>query len=166
MRTSHYAAKNGLIKYLYEDVTTLYDNFQRGMKVSSKTTPTHLCKLSHSHSIVENGPCLGVRASPTGPYVWVSYGEVEERAKAFGAGLKEVGVESGQESFVGIYSQNGIEVRHLGGGGGGGALTEWHRGETSGGALSEWHRGETSGGALSEWHRGETSGQNFFRAGD
>lgn len=112
VRTSHYAAKSGLIKYYFEDVTTLYDTFQRGKKVSSKTTPTHSCKHVHiPFFCLDNGHCLGERSGPTGPYVWVSYGEVEERAKAFGAGLKAVGVESGQESFVGIYSQNGIEVR-------------------------------------------------------
>ncbi len=59
---------------------------------------------------IEDGPCLGERSSPTGPYQWISYGEVEERALAFGAGLAVLGLEPGQESCVGIYSQNNIEV--------------------------------------------------------
>lgn len=59
---------------------------------------------------VGNGPCLGQRSSPTGPYVWVSYGEVEERATAFGAGLSALGMDPGQESFLGIYSANNTEV--------------------------------------------------------
>lgn len=58
----------------------------------------------------DNGPCLGERSSPTGPYVWVGYGEVEERAVAFGAGLSALGLDPGQESFLGIYSQNNTEV--------------------------------------------------------
>lgn len=41
----------------------------------------------------------------------MSYGQVEERAVAFGAGLSAVGMEPGQDSFVGIYSQNNISVR-------------------------------------------------------
>lgn len=45
VRTSHAAAKNGLMKFFFKDVTTLYDTFQRGKRVSSKTTPTH----SHSN---------------------------------------------------------------------------------------------------------------------
>ncbi len=55
-------------------------------------------------------PCLGVRSSPTGPYEWLTYGEVEERALAFGAGLTDIGLETGQECFVGIYSKNDIEA--------------------------------------------------------
>ena len=54
--------------------------------------------------------CLGKRSAPDGPYVWISYGEVEERAVAFGAGLASIGVETGTESFIGIYSPNNIEV--------------------------------------------------------
>ena len=47
--------------------------------------------------------------------MWITYGEVEERAIAFGAGLSALGLDVGQDSFVGIYSPNNIEVqtRHL-----------------------------------------------------
>ncbi len=58
----------------------------------------------------ENGPCLGERSSPTGSYQWINYGEVEERALAFGAGLAALGLDPGTNSNVGIYSQNNIEV--------------------------------------------------------
>ena len=51
-----------------------------------------------------------MRSSPTGPYEWVTYSEVEERALAFGAGLAVLGLEPGKDSNVGIYSQNNIEV--------------------------------------------------------
>ncbi len=60
--------------------------------------------------LADNGRCLGRRTDPKGPYVWVTYGEVEERAVAFGAGLCAAGVETGQNNFVGIYSSNCIEV--------------------------------------------------------
>ena len=60
--------------------------------------------------IVDSGPCLAERSGPTGPYEWLSYGEVEERALAFGAGLSEIGVEVGVNSYIGIYSRNNIEA--------------------------------------------------------
>lgn len=90
VRRSHYA-KNGLITRHFEDVTTLYEGFQRGKRVSN------------------SGPCLAERSGPTGPYEWLSYGEVEERALAFGAGLSEIGVEVGVNSYIGIYSRNNIQ---------------------------------------------------------
>ena len=44
-------------------------------------------------------------------YVWLKYSEVEERAKAFGAGLAKLGIDPGQESFIGIYCHNTVEVK-------------------------------------------------------
>lgn len=38
---------------------------------------------------------------------------MEERAKAFGAGLAKLGIDPGQESYVGIYCHNMVEVRGL-----------------------------------------------------
>ena len=35
---------------------------------------------------------------------------MEERAKAFGAGLSKLGVDVGQESYIGIYCHNIVEV--------------------------------------------------------
>ena len=95
----------------YDDVTTLYENFQRGKRVSSKCPPScFTLSILLQWNFTENGPCLAERSSPTGPYEWISYGEVEERALAFGAGLAALGLEPGQDSCVGIYSQNNIEV--------------------------------------------------------
>ena len=65
------------------------------------------CRLTPA----ENGDCLGWRGGPNKEYVWLSYSDVEERAKAFGAGLCKLGVDVGQESFVGIYCHNTVEVR-------------------------------------------------------
>ena len=67
--------------------------------------------MTHS----DNGDCLGWRGGPNKEYVWLSYGDVEDRAKAFGAGLCKLGVDVGQDSFVGIYCHNTVEVRGRGG---------------------------------------------------
>ena len=63
-----------------------------------------------SHDFADDGGCLGWRGGPNKEYIWVSYGQVEERAEAFGAGMSKVGVDTGQDSYVGIYSQNTVEV--------------------------------------------------------
>ena len=61
---------------------------------------------------VEDGSCLGWRGGgPNKEYIWLSYSEVEERARAFGAGLAILGIEPGQDSYVGIYCHNMVEVR-------------------------------------------------------
>ena len=60
-----------------------------------------------------SGPCLGWREGPTAPYSWISYEEVYKRAVQFGAGLCAIGLAPGQESMLGIYSQNNVEVRTL-----------------------------------------------------
>lgn len=36
--------------------------------------------------------------------------QVEDAATEFGAGLVQVGIETGQESFVGVYSRNCVDV--------------------------------------------------------
>ncbi|XP_077998937.1 long-chain-fatty-acid--CoA ligase 1-like [Glandiceps talaboti] len=79
-----------LISVFYDDVTTLYEAFKRGLNVSN------------------NGPCLGWRPGPDKPYHWVTYDHVYRRASNFGAGLIEHGCPAGQESFIGIYSQNRV----------------------------------------------------------
>ena len=53
---------------------------------------------------------MGKRTSPTGPYEFVTYAEVNDRMLAFGAGLADIGLEPGQNSILGIYSMNCIEV--------------------------------------------------------
>lgn len=58
-------------------VTTLYQNFLRGMTLSG------------------DGPCLGYRSSPKQPFQWLTYGEVLNQAHQFGAGLVKLGLEPG-----------------------------------------------------------------------
>ena len=100
----------------FDDVNTLYENFQRGIRVSSKCAflPPNCASILCMAWYADDGPCLGERVSPTGPYEWLSYGEVEKRAVAFGAGLSALGLEPGPESHVGIYSKNNIKVRGRG----------------------------------------------------
>ncbi|KAJ2945572.1 hypothetical protein O0L34_g394 [Tuta absoluta] len=82
-------AKNGkYLRYLHDDTRTLYETFRRGVKESN------------------NGNCLGWREGPNKPYVWQNYNETLLRAKNFGSGLICQGLAPGQNTFVGIYSQN------------------------------------------------------------
>lgn len=90
-RVSHFAKDGKLLEYAFEDTRTLYDCFQRGIRISG------------------DGDCLGVRDPPDGPYKFIKYSEVEDRFTAFGSGLIKLGVKPGQETFVGIYSKNSIE---------------------------------------------------------
>ncbi|AWP18011.1 Long-chain-fatty-acid--CoA ligase 5 [Scophthalmus maximus] len=53
-KTALLKGNNNLIRYCYDDATTLYEVFQRGLKVSG------------------NGPCLGHR-KPGRPYQWLKY---------------------------------------------------------------------------------------------
>ncbi|OCT96908.1 acyl-CoA synthetase long chain family member 1 protein S homeolog isoform X1 [Xenopus laevis] len=76
-----------VVTYYYEDVKTIYDIFQRGMRVSN------------------NGPCLGHR-KPNQPYEWISYKEVSERAEYVGSALLHRGLKSSPDQFVGIFAQN------------------------------------------------------------
>lgn len=55
---------------------------------------------------------MGVRCF--GPYVWTTYAELDERILAFGAGLADIGLKPGQESFLGVYSKNCIEASQFG----------------------------------------------------
>ncbi|KAI4478068.1 hypothetical protein M0804_012259 [Polistes exclamans] len=76
------------VSYLHEDTRTLYDGFRRGAKESN------------------NGPCLGWRDGPNKPYQWIHYNETLLRAKNFGSGLVSLGLVPGQQTLVGLYSQN------------------------------------------------------------
>ena len=62
--------------------------------------------LSHT----DNGDCLGWRPAPKAPYKWMSYGDVEKKAVEFGAGLSKLGVDPGQDTYLGIYSHNTPDV--------------------------------------------------------
>lgn len=76
---------------LFEDARTTYQCFQRGKRESN------------------NGPCLGWRPGPKQPYQWLTYQQIEDAATVFGAGLVQLGIETGQKSFVGVFSQNCVE---------------------------------------------------------
>ncbi|GAU94654.1 hypothetical protein RvY_06386 [Ramazzottius varieornatus] len=67
--------------------------------------------MARGIQISGNGPCLGFRRGPTTPYEWISYYEVEERIKALGAGLIQLGLRShnDSQSFVGIFAKTSPE---------------------------------------------------------
>ena len=81
---------NAPVRTAYDDVKTLYDGFQRGLRLA------------------RDKPCLGTR-TPGGPYVWKTYAEVDRLISQFGSGLNALGVPSGQASMVGIYAVNRLE---------------------------------------------------------
>uniref|UniRef100_A0A3P9BHY0 Arachidonate--CoA ligase n=1 Tax=Maylandia zebra TaxID=106582 RepID=A0A3P9BHY0_9CICH len=78
---------NNLISYYCKDAKTLYEVFQRGLKVSG------------------NGPCLGYR-KPGRPYQWLKYQQVTDRAEHLGSGLIHRGLKPNSNTFVGIFAQN------------------------------------------------------------
>ncbi|XP_029005125.1 long-chain-fatty-acid--CoA ligase 1a isoform X2 [Betta splendens] len=71
----------------YSDVRTLYQMFQRGLRISN------------------DGPCLGSR-KPNQPYEWLSYREVSDRAEHIGSALLHRGHSHTGDKFIGIFSQN------------------------------------------------------------
>ncbi|XP_047234037.1 long-chain-fatty-acid--CoA ligase 5 [Girardinichthys multiradiatus] len=78
---------NNLMSYLYNDAKTLYEVFQRGLRVSG------------------NGQCLGYR-KPGRPYQWLKYQQVSDRAQHLGSGLLHKGLKPNSETFIGIFAQN------------------------------------------------------------
>ncbi|XP_059168578.1 long-chain-fatty-acid--CoA ligase 1-like isoform X2 [Physella acuta] len=87
-RISRLCPDNKLVSVYQEDVTTLYEGFQKGVRSSG------------------DKPCLGWKPSPDKPYQWLTYNEVNERVTAFGSGLVSLGLKPQNETRVGIYSQN------------------------------------------------------------
>uniref|UniRef100_A0A5F8GR05 Long-chain-fatty-acid--CoA ligase n=1 Tax=Monodelphis domestica TaxID=13616 RepID=A0A5F8GR05_MONDO len=75
------------LSFFYDDVTTLYETFQRGIHVSN------------------NGPCLGFR-KPDQPYEWISYKEVEDKAECVGSALIQKGYRPSPDQYFGIFAQN------------------------------------------------------------
>uniref|UniRef100_A0AAQ4S2C7 Arachidonate--CoA ligase n=1 Tax=Gasterosteus aculeatus aculeatus TaxID=481459 RepID=A0AAQ4S2C7_GASAC len=73
--------------YYYSDARTIYEVFQRGLRVSN------------------DGPCLGSR-KPNQPYEWQSYSEVSDRAQHVGSALLHRGHSHTGDKFIGIFSQN------------------------------------------------------------
>ncbi|XP_055502821.1 long-chain-fatty-acid--CoA ligase 5 [Leucoraja erinacea] len=76
-----------VISHFYDDVKTLYEAFQRGLRVSG------------------NGPCLGYR-KPNQPYQWLSYKQVIDRAEHLGSGLLHRGCKPSPDQYIGIFAQN------------------------------------------------------------
>ncbi|XP_029297555.1 long-chain-fatty-acid--CoA ligase 1-like isoform X2 [Cottoperca gobio] len=75
------------ITHFYEDATTMYECFLRGIRVSN------------------NGPCLGSR-KPKQPYEWMSYREVMERTENLGSAFLHKGHSKTTDPHIGIFSQN------------------------------------------------------------
>ncbi|XP_068582789.1 long-chain-fatty-acid--CoA ligase 1a isoform X1 [Cebidichthys violaceus] len=73
--------------HYYSDARTMYEVFQRGLRVSN------------------DGPCLGSR-KPNQPYEWQSYSEVTDRAEHIGSALLHRGHSRTGDKFIGIFSQN------------------------------------------------------------
>ncbi|XP_041485276.1 long-chain-fatty-acid--CoA ligase 1-like [Lytechinus variegatus] len=80
--------KEYTISKLYDDVTTYYEGFLRGERVSN------------------DGPCLGYRPDGDSPYKWMSYSQVRRKAHYFGSALVEKGFTATNDSMIGIFSQN------------------------------------------------------------
>ncbi|KAM6941050.1 long-chain-fatty-acid--CoA ligase 1a isoform 1-T3 [Lycodopsis pacificus] len=73
--------------HYYSDARTMYQVFQRGLRVSN------------------DGPCLGSR-KPNQPYEWLSYSEAMDRAEYIGSALLHRGHSRTGDKFIGIFSQN------------------------------------------------------------
>ncbi|CAB3408257.1 unnamed protein product [Caenorhabditis bovis] len=90
-RISAYLKDDNLRAFLFDDARTLFEGVRRGAKLSN------------------NGPMLGHRVKkPDGslPYVWETYDEVLERSKNVGYAFRELGIPTGNEENIGIYSKN------------------------------------------------------------
>ncbi|KAK3697774.1 hypothetical protein QZH41_010322 [Actinostola sp. cb2023] len=85
------ACSEELVTLYYDDVTTTYEGFLRGLKITG------------------DGPCLGNRDPTLPTYRYLSYNEVHQRATNAGSGLIHMGCEASQKSFIGIYAQNCVE---------------------------------------------------------
>uniref|UniRef100_A0AAQ4RBM4 Arachidonate--CoA ligase n=1 Tax=Gasterosteus aculeatus aculeatus TaxID=481459 RepID=A0AAQ4RBM4_GASAC len=86
-RRSALLKDDSLMEYYYEDTRTVFDMFQRGLRIAG------------------DGPCLGFR-KPGQPYQWISYAEVFEQAQLLGSGLLAKGCQPNSQQFVGIFAQN------------------------------------------------------------
>ncbi|XP_076846408.1 long-chain-fatty-acid--CoA ligase 1 [Brachyhypopomus gauderio] len=86
-RRSALLKDDNLLDFYYEDTKTVYDMFQRGLRIAG------------------DGPCLGFR-KPGEPYQWISYTEVTHKAQVLGSGLLMKGCQPNPKQFVGIFAQN------------------------------------------------------------
>uniref|UniRef100_A0A668ANA5 Arachidonate--CoA ligase n=1 Tax=Myripristis murdjan TaxID=586833 RepID=A0A668ANA5_9TELE len=86
-RRSALLKDDSLLEFYYDDTRTVYDMFQRGLRIAG------------------SGQCLGFR-KPGQPYQWISYTEVAEQAQVLGSGLLAKGCQPNPQQFVGIFAQN------------------------------------------------------------
>uniref|UniRef100_A0A668AWY6 Arachidonate--CoA ligase n=1 Tax=Myripristis murdjan TaxID=586833 RepID=A0A668AWY6_9TELE len=86
-RRSALLKDDSLLEFYYDDTRTVYDMFQRGLRIAG------------------DGQCLGFR-KPGQPYQWISYTEVAEQAQVLGSGLLAKGCQPNPQQFVGIFAQN------------------------------------------------------------
>ncbi|CAK6965008.1 long-chain-fatty-acid--CoA ligase 5 [Scomber scombrus] len=86
-RKAAFLDNNNLVSYHHDNAQTIYEVFQRGLKVSG------------------NGPCLGYRKQGK-PYQWLKYRQVSDRAEHLGSGLLHKGLMPQQDTFIGIFAQN------------------------------------------------------------
>lgn len=92
IRVSNKLKGNQLITTYFDDVTTLYDGFNRGCRVSG------------------NKNCLGYRPDQKSPYKWFTYNEIKDRATNFGSGLiNELNLRPNNDQLVGMYAKNMVE---------------------------------------------------------
>lgn len=101
------------MRYLYDDVRTLFDVMSRGQKVSGKLILflDYLISICLIDCVVAlgDGACLG-RIDKTGKgYEWISFSDAIKRIKDFGAGLVHLGLKEGTQTKIGIYATNCLE---------------------------------------------------------
>jgi len=77
-----------IIQSYYEDATTTYEAFIRGVKISN------------------DKPFLGTRTGPNKSYEWITYQEVYDKVQRLGSAFIQKGVVPGAETFIGIYAPN------------------------------------------------------------
>lgn len=91
---------DALHEYYYDDGKTLYELFQRGLKIS------------------ENRPCMGYRPidkeGNPGPYVWMTYAECWAKSLALGAAMNKLDLYPASDDdvplrMVGIFTKNRYE---------------------------------------------------------
>ncbi|KAI6652308.1 Long-chain-fatty-acid--CoA ligase 5 isoform X2 [Oopsacas minuta] len=88
VRVSAFLPENGdLMETTYNDVKTLYNGFQRGLKLAKDLA------------------CLGTRQFNR-LYKYETYSQIQERIDNFGSGLINRGHLAGQRTFIGIASKN------------------------------------------------------------
>jgi len=90
-RVCKYLKTDNLMRCMHSDALTLYDAVRRGARVS------------------KNGPMLGYRKKQSDgsePYIWLSYNEAIDRSVQIAHAFRTLGLEAGQNTFIGIYAKN------------------------------------------------------------